>query len=124
MINKYPGKCIECRATVHKGAGEARKSKKGRWYVLCSDHVKNGNVKRSGCNTCGGIGQLYGGRNCPACDGTGADLRAAYYRSGRDRIIAADTEAGSVFTRFAGGAEVFTNRNGRCEDAPCCGCCS
>lgn len=29
----------------------------------------------------------------------------------------------STHTRFAGGAEVFTNRNGRCEDAPCCGCC-
>ena len=33
-------------------------------------------------------------------------------------------EPGSVVTRFSSGAEVFTNRNGRCEDAPCCGCCS
>lgn len=31
---------------------------------------------------------------------------------------------GSSYTRFASGAEVFTNRRGRCEDAPCCGCCS
>lgn len=31
---------------------------------------------------------------------------------------------GSSYTRFASGAEVFTNYNGRCEDAPCCGCCS
>jgi len=30
----------------------------------------------------------------------------------------------STFTRFAGGAEVYTNSRGRCEDAPCCGCCS
>jgi hypothetical protein len=30
----------------------------------------------------------------------------------------------SHYTRFASGAEVFTNKNGRCEDAPCCGCCS
>ncbi len=30
----------------------------------------------------------------------------------------------SNYTRFSSGAEVFTNRNGRCEDAPCCGCCS
>jgi hypothetical protein len=32
--------------------------------------------------------------------------------------------ARSHYTRFAGGAEVFTNARGRCEDAPCCGCCS
>lgn len=27
-------------------------------------------------------------------------------------------------TRFSSGAVMFTNSNGRCEDAPCCGCCS
>ena len=31
---------------------------------------------------------------------------------------------GSNYTRFSSGAEVFSNRAGRCEDAPCCGCCS
>ena len=31
---------------------------------------------------------------------------------------------GSNYTRFSDGAEVYTNKNGRCEDAPCCGCCS
>lgn len=31
---------------------------------------------------------------------------------------------GSRYTRFNSGAEVFTNTHGRCEDAPCCGCCS
>ena len=31
---------------------------------------------------------------------------------------------GSHYTRFAGGAEAFTSKRGRCEDAPCCGCCS
>lgn len=30
----------------------------------------------------------------------------------------------SGYTRFASGAEVFRNPRGRCEDAPCCGCCS
>ena len=28
------------------------------------------------------------------------------------------------YTRFAGGGEFFRNARGRCEDAPCCGCCS
>jgi hypothetical protein len=31
---------------------------------------------------------------------------------------------GSNYTRFSGGAEHYTNKRGRCEDAPCCGCCS
>lgn len=30
----------------------------------------------------------------------------------------------STYTRFSSGAESFTNKRGRCEDAPCCGCCS
>lgn len=33
-------------------------------------------------------------------------------------------ESAIVVTRFAGGATVYQNRNGRCIDAPCCGCCS
>ena len=28
------------------------------------------------------------------------------------------------YTRFSSGAEQFRNPRGRCEDAPCCGCCS
>lgn len=30
----------------------------------------------------------------------------------------------STYTRFASGSEQYTNKNGRCEDAPCCGCCT
>ena len=26
--------------------------------------------------------------------------------------------------RFASGREYYVNKRGRCEDAPCCGCCS
>ena len=26
--------------------------------------------------------------------------------------------------RFSSGAEIYRNKGGRCEDAPCCGCCS
>jgi len=31
---------------------------------------------------------------------------------------------GSNVTRFAGGALIIRNQTGKCEDAPCCGCCS
>jgi len=30
----------------------------------------------------------------------------------------------SNYTRFSSGAEHYQNKRGRCEDAPCCGCCS
>lgn len=28
------------------------------------------------------------------------------------------------YTRFSSGAEMYRNPRGRCEDAPCCGCCT
>jgi len=31
---------------------------------------------------------------------------------------------GSNYARFTGGGEWYQNKRGRCEDAPCCGCCS
>ena len=34
MVNKYPGICIECRAPVAVNAGELKKSKRGRYYVI------------------------------------------------------------------------------------------
>lgn len=30
----------------------------------------------------------------------------------------------SNYARFSSGAVVYTNKRGRCEDAPCCGCCT
>ena len=33
-------------------------------------------------------------------------------------------QPGVVETRFSSGEVVYQNRRGRCEDAPCCGCCS
>jgi hypothetical protein len=30
----------------------------------------------------------------------------------------------SNYYRFSSGAEAYQNKRGRCEDAPCCGCCS
>lgn len=40
--------------------------------------------------------------------------RARY--DGRSRV--------SNVTTFSSGATIYTNKGGRCEDAPCCGCCS
>jgi hypothetical protein len=29
-----------------------------------------------------------------------------------------------ITSRFSSGATIYRNARGRCEDAPCCGCCS
>lgn len=47
----------------------------------------------------------------------GGRAQSSYSGRGRGRYS-------SNYTRFQGGGEVFTNRAGRCLDAPCCGCCS
>ena len=73
MTNKYAGYCIECKVDVAPGDGEARKSKRGRWYLLCESHGR-----------------------------------------GSDRINIINI----------GGNEYTQNARGRCEDAPCCGCCT
>lgn len=38
------------------------------------------------------------------------------------RLLASDARHGVV--RFGSGAVIYRNPAGRCEDAPCCGCCS
>lgn len=55
---------------------------------------------------------------CPTCNPT-AEALAPRWDTGRpnDRYQ-------SNHYRFAGGGEAFQNKAGRCEDAPCCGCCS
>jgi hypothetical protein len=76
MVNKYKGTCINCKCGVEAGQGQAKKSKAGRWYVLCA--------------TC------------------------------------TDNKAPRVMTFYfpSTGETVTRNANGRCEDAPCCGCCT
>jgi hypothetical protein len=42
----------------------------------------------------------------------------------RCRALVAGPRTVSTVVRFSSGAEIYQNRRGRCEDAPCCGCCS
>ena len=53
-----------------------------------------------------------------------ADRARALVASGRSSYTPRAERTVSAVTRFSSGAEVYTNRRGRCEDAPCCGCCS
>jgi hypothetical protein len=40
------------------------------------------------------------------------------------RYLARSMRRGVSDTWSAGGREYYRNRRGRCEDAPCCGCCN
>jgi hypothetical protein len=60
-----------------------------------------------------------------------ADEARALVAGGASGSSSTRAPRGSRYTRFSGGygdeprgVEVYTNRRGRCEDAPCCGCCS
>jgi hypothetical protein len=41
-----------------------------------------------------------------------------------EHLACADADAPAVDTFVIGGREYTRNARGRCEDAPCCGCCS
>jgi hypothetical protein len=72
-------------------------------------------------NRYAGTCELCGGR-CAA----GAGTLAKHGRTWTVRHLSCDRtgESEVIVTRFSSGAESYRNRNGRCEDAPCCGCCS
>lgn len=95
--NKYKGKCSNCGALVQSGRGYLHSYQSGRrkrFYVICS--------------TC----QHEGASNEAELDGEHA---AAMH--------AVKNILGTVYvpsTGFIG----FRNPAGRCEDAPCCGCCT
>ena len=73
MVNKYPGACVICGASVPANGGECTKNGR-RWTVAHSNCVKSGHRRV-------------------------------------DSIVI----GGNHYTR---------NKGGRCEDAPCCGCCT
>ena len=63
------------------------------------------------------------------CAATGAPIKpgALIYYDGRTRRATlapvANNYVSHVF-EFGDGREYYRNKNGRCEDAPCCGCCT
>lgn len=95
MIAKYNGTCRACGGAIRKGDWITYTKQTGAVHATCPD---------------------------------GANYRdedeAAGFEPG---TLASDRRAaknGLSVTRFAGGGVMTQNSRGRCEDAPCCGCCS
>jgi hypothetical protein len=101
MIARYPGTCWACGETIRPG-----------------DKINfhgRGRVEHSVCRNASDDddGERFDGED------EAAGLEPGTLAN--DRRMA---KRGLSITRFASGAVHTQNSRGRCEDAPCCGCCS
>lgn len=103
MKNRYTSTCCQCGTQVHPGMGTIRKVARKKWDCTCLE-----------CKplTASEAFQLGDGNEDHA-----AGIYAASKSAGRDY-----QSWGAYFPNS--GAYVYQNKAGRCEDAPCCGCCS
>jgi len=67
--------------------------------------------------------------NCITCGGRVPAKGGILTKPGRRYVVqhlaCAESGEPEVTTfRLSSGVELYQNRNGRCEDAPCCGCCT
>ncbi len=100
MIAKYHGTCAACGGSIQRGE------------PIC--FFGHGRAEHQTCTQ---------GREEDAEEFGGED-EAAGFEPGtlaNDRRLA---RQGLSVARFSSGAVVTQNSRGRCEDAPCCGCCS
>jgi hypothetical protein len=132
--NRRPGPCRGCGETVPAGAGHLWREGDGSWSVVHVPEHQGGWLMHPE--------PVRGG--CPAStDKRNAELRAngffgpgaAMPASERDHIAAVaaryaassqadqpQRQARRSYGYTSGGARL-SSRRGRCEDAPCCGCC-
>ena len=96
--NKYKGSCTNCGTIVQSGKGYLHSYKSGRrkrFYVTCS-----------ACQE-----EMENGLNSEHDDAHAAAMHAVR------------TVPGTLYIPSSGFVG-FRNPAGRCEDAPCCGCCT
>jgi hypothetical protein len=96
---RYAGKCRRCDGPISKG-NRIRYGGRGLTYHLKSD---------CGADSEAPAPELVKREN----EARARDRRARY---------GSTSEVSNVWQ--TSGGTFYTNKNGRCEDAPCCGCCS
>ena len=104
MQARYPGRCIKTGAIIRPGDSII-------WHGR-------------------GRAELAGADTIPAELAAVAELDPELAASDPDAAIAAGRYLAQAMSRGvsdiwrSGGREYYRNRAGRCEDAPCCGCCN
>ena len=104
--NRYPAECDTCAQAIPPEAGtliQGPPRKRGGhfWKVRCATCAATGTESTPDLDAL----PFFGPGESPT-----GDRRAARH--------------GIHVTRFSSGAVVTRNARGRCEDAPCCGCCT
>ncbi len=65
---------------------------------------------------------------CVTCGATVPAHGGSLTKQGRRWVVrhlaCEDGQPAVIEVRFSSGATMIQNRRGRCEDAPCCGCCT
>lgn len=118
MALRYAGTCKVCGEVV--AAGERAFWDAGAKTVTCDRN-------RWACARADGLVGIAPGSTWVGNPNGREELRA--YRVGAAAPVhpsAARSAAGPrvIVSRFNSGATVSVNARGRCEDAPCCGCCT
>jgi len=107
MQNKYRGTCHKCGTAVAPRRGSLHKQGR-KWLVTCQ-----------GCQS-GNEGPMTIDRAMELANAD-EEQAAGIYASSKS----AGREYQSWGAYFPGSGEyIYQNKAGRCEDAPCCGCCS
>ncbi len=125
FTNKYPGSCGKCGKRVAAGAGLCEKvnGKFTAFHKSCGagPRVYSASERYEGLNPDGpGAYCVAGPNGCVNCGSEDlCDGEAVCPAIAHDRRVA---KTSTVF-RTSGGA-FYRNARGRCEDAPCCGCCT
>jgi hypothetical protein len=105
IIAKYPGKCFECGEPIKPGQPIKHYGRLHNEHAECADE-----------------------REDDRSDGRDDDDREPGTTWPPSRCELDDdrrqAKAGITVARFSSGAVITQNSRGRCEDAPCCGCCT
>ena len=113
LTARYAGRCRGCGGRFEAGTRIAWAGKRQSYHLQCSDS--------GGCERCESSGTIYVGHDepvpCPDCaPQQHEELRRRVYPSRELAVLEECARAGATMH--------YTNPGGRCEDAPCCGCCS
>jgi hypothetical protein len=101
MIAKYPGRCIKTGAVIRPGDSIIWHGR-GRAELIGADTISA---------ELAAVAELD-----PELDPESALAAGRYLAASMARGVS------NVWT--TGGREYYRNKRGRCEDAPCCGCCN